>query len=316
MILRLKGATLDLRDAPLIMGIVNIGDDSVADRAHLTTLAEQSRFAHEQVERGARILDIGAQSGRTDTEVMGKQEEIDRLVPLVAELTADLGSAADSTPISVETWRPAVARAAIGAGASIINDVSGLADLALADLAAETGTGLVVMHTRARPKEERSPDYADPVADVLGFLNERCEAAIGRGVDPNQLIVDPGLDFAKTPSQSIGVLRRLDELRTLGRPILLAVSRKYFVGMLTGSEPEDRLAGTLAAVEHGVTKGATILRVHDVGAVTEFLHVRAALRDTRAPELRGDPASAELKWLEPKRAPERGSGAPGSGPVA
>jgi dihydropteroate synthase len=158
------------------------------------------------------------------------------------------------------------------------------------------------MHTRARPKQERFPPYDDAPADVRAFLEQRCRAAIERGVDARQLIVDPGLDFAKTPAQSVEVLRRLDELHALGRPLLLAVSRKYFVGMITAKTPERRLAGTLAALDYGVRHGAQLLRVHDVAAVVQFLQVRAALRGTGAPTLEGDPDARELKWLEPKSA--------------
>ena len=287
---------LDLTERPLIMGIVNIGDDSVADTSHLRTLDERLAFARRQLEHGADMIDIGVQSGRTDTAIISEADELERLLPLLHAL------AEDEVRVSVETWRPAVASAAIAAGAAIINDVSGLADPALATIAAETGAGLVVMHTRAQPKQARFPDYEDPVVDVVEMLRERCAAAIALGVDPDQLIVDPGLDFAKTPAESVEVLRRLDDLRSLERPILLAVSRKYFLGMLTARPPAERLAGTLAAIDHGVGHGASILRVHDVGAVAEFLHVRAALRDTGPPELRGDPDSCELKWLEPKSA--------------
>jgi dihydropteroate synthase len=296
MILALRGRVLELEDTPLIMGIVNIGDDSVADSAHLRTLDEQLAYSRRQIEHGAQLLDIGAQSGRTDTAVGSEGEELERLLPLLGEL------AGGDVPIAVETWRPGVARAAIEAGASMINDVSGLADVSLADVAARTGAALVVMHTRAGAKEERFPPYADAAADVRAFLEERCNVAIEHGVDVAQLIVDPGLDFAKTPTESVEVLRRIDELHALGRPVLLAVSRKYFVGMLTAKTPEDRLAGTLAAIDYGAEHGAHILRVHDVAAVAEFLHVRATLRGTGAPELRGDPDAPELKWLQPKSA--------------
>jgi dihydropteroate synthase len=295
-ILRLKENLYELRGEPLVMGIVNIGDDSVADGVHLRTLEEQLRHARGQLDQGAHMLDIGVQSGRTDTAMISERDELERLLPLVGAL------AGDGVPISVETWRPAVAERAVQAGASLINDVSGLADIGVADVAAETGAGLVVMHTRARPKEERFPAYTDPVSDVLHFLRTRCDAAIQAGVDASQLIADPGLDFTKTPTESVEVLRRLSELHALGRPLLLAVSRKYFVGMLTAKVPEDRLAGTLAALDYGVSQGACILRVHDVGAVTEYLHVRKVLLDSGEPELRGDPRSQALKWIKPKSA--------------
>jgi dihydropteroate synthase len=202
----------------------------------------------------------------------------------------------------VETWRAGVARAAVAAGASLINDVSGLADPAIADVAARSGAGLVIMHTRARPKEANFPTYEDPVTDVLDFLEARCALATERGVDREQLVLDPGLDFAKTPRQSVEVMRRLGELDRLGRPLLLAVSRKYFLGMITGAEPEDRLAGTLAAVAHGADLGAAIVRVHDVRAVSEYLQVRTALAGDDEPAFKGDPDAEKLKWLAPKRA--------------
>ena len=166
----------------------------------------------------------------------------------------------------------------------IVNDVSGLRDPDLADVCAATGAALVLMHTRAAPKQ-RLQDlalYDDVIADVVEFLAERMALARSRGVRHEQLIVDPGPDFAKTPAQTIEVLGRLEELHALGRPLLLAVSRKDFVGALTGRAPRERGAGTLAAIGWGVDAGAQILRVHDVAAAADFLAVRAALRGERA----------------------------------
>jgi dihydropteroate synthase len=182
--------------------------------------------------------------------------------------------------VSVDTYKPAVAEAAIAAGAVLVNDVSGLRDPVLADVCARSGAGLVVMHTRVAPKGTLLDPgrYDDVAADVTGFLRERMAVAIARGVDPEQLLLDPGPDFAKTPAQTVAVLRRLDGLLALGRPILLAISNKDFVGALTGRPPRERLAGTLAAVAHGVEEGAHVLRVHDVAAAADFLRVRAALR--------------------------------------
>lgn len=280
--------------APLIMGIVNIGEDSVADSLHLRTFEQQLRFALEQHEAGAHIVDIGVQSGRTDTELITEDEEIRRLLPLTEALVGE------GVTVSIDTWRSPVVRAVLEAGASMINDVSGLADAAVADLVASFGAGLVVMHTRAAPKVERFPRYEDPVADIVEYLGEKIAAARARGVDGDQIVVDPGLDFAKTPETSIVVLRRLEELRRFGRPILLAVSRKYFIGMVTGSGPEHRLGGTLAALDFGVTAGAHIVRVHDVDAVVQYLSMRQALRTNDTPAFRGDPRDDSLKWLSPK----------------
>jgi dihydropteroate synthase len=192
--------------------------------------------------------------------------------------------------VSVDTYKPAVAEAAIAAGAAIVNDVSGLHDPELAAVCARSGAALVLMHTRAPPKQRlQDPDlYGDVVADVMRFLRERMEVARAQGVRHEQLILDPGPDFSKTPAQTIALLRRLEELHALGRPLLLAVSRKDFVGALTGRGPRERLAGTLAALGRGVDAGAQVLRVHDVAEAADFLTVRAALRG----ELEVDPALA------------------------
>jgi dihydropteroate synthase len=293
--LRLRGQSVELQAGrPLVMGIVNIGDDSVADGRTLRTLDAQLEFALRQSEDGAQIIDVGVQSGRTDTPIISEDEEIERLVPLVGAL------AKEGVVVSVDIWRPRVAEAALAAGAAMINDVSGLTDPALAEVAARTGAALVVMHTRAAPKVEHFPGYGDPMADVIELLEQRIELAQRHGVDREQVIVDPGLDFAKTPEESIAVLRRLVELRRFNRPILLAVSRKYFIGMLTGNGPEKRLAGTLAAIQFGVDAGAQIVRVHDVAEVVEFLRTRAALSEDVAPEMRGDAEDEALKWLPPR----------------
>ena len=181
--------------------------------------------------------------------------------------------------MSVDTYKPAVAFAAITAGAAIVNDVSGLRDPELADVCAGTGAGLVLMHTRAAPKEKLLDPTLDGLvgADVKRFLRELISVAMAHGVSFEQLMVDPGPDFGKTPAQTVEVLRELSDLHALERPILLAVSRKDFVGAITQRPPRARLAGTLAAIEHGVDLGVHVLRVHDVANVADYLAVRAAL---------------------------------------
>jgi dihydropteroate synthase len=271
------------------MGIVNAGGRSVSDRVRLNTVEEQVERARKMVAAGAAIIDIGAESGRTDEPAHDAAEEL----ALVAEPISIL--AAEGVVVSVDTWKPDVARGAVAAGAAVINDTSGLADVELARIAAESGAGLVIMHTRAQPKTANFPGYADPVADVRAFLEERIEAALGAGVDFEQIVLDPGLDYAKTPVESVEVLRRLPELRTLGRPLLLAVSRKFFVGVISDRPPPERLGGSLAALEHGLAAGAVVARVHDVEEVCAYLSVRAALRGTEeVPEM---PADDRLRWL-------------------
>jgi dihydropteroate synthase len=279
------GRTLMLGERPWLMGIVNASPDSFSDAGAYPDLDARVRRARELLDAGADIIDIGGESGITRRPAVAVAEEIERVVPLVERVAGELGAL-----VSVDTYKPAVAEAAIAAGAAIVNDVSGLRDARLAAVCARTGAALVLTHTRAAPKQRlQDPDlYDDVVADVVRFLGERMDVARTHGVRDEQLILDPGPDFSKTPAQTIALLRRLEELHALGRPLLLAVSRKDFVGALTGRGPRDRLAGTLAAVGRGVDAGAHVLRVHDVAEAADFLAVRAALRG----ELDVDPALA------------------------
>jgi dihydropteroate synthase len=272
--LRAGERVLELGGRPWLMGIVNATPDSFSDAGLAQTLEARVARAAELIEAGAEIIDIGGESGVTNRPAVPPEEEIERVVPLIERVTGELGAL-----ISVDTYKPAVARSAIGAGASIVNDISGLRDPELADVCAQTGAALVLMHTRAAPKEKLfDPSLNGRAADeVLRFLGERIELALSRGVALEQLMLDPGPDFSKTPAQTVEVLRALPELHGLGRPLLLAVSRKDFIGAITGRPPRERLAGTLAAVAQGVEAGAHVLRVHDVAATAEFLAVRAVL---------------------------------------
>ena len=285
--LRLRDREVELREgAPLVMGIVNASPESFSDGASLGGVDVQAARAFALRDAGADLIDVGGESGVTDRPPVDAGEEIRRVVPLVERL------AAEGVTVSVDTWKGSVARAAIAAGAAMINDVSALADLGVADACAESGAALVVMHTRTPPKVKGFPGYDDVVADVVALLRERIALARERGVGQDQIVVDPGPDFAKTPAETVELLRRLGELRALGRPLLLAASRKDFVGALTGRAPGERQAGTLAAIGEGTDAGATIVRVHDVQATRDFLAVRAALRGERPvpPDLRLDPA--------------------------
>jgi len=272
--LRTTAGTFELGARPWLMGIVNATPDSFSDSGADRSLEDRVRLARELLEAGADLIDIGGESGVTTRPPVAPEEEIGRVVPLIERVAGELGAL-----VSVDTYKPAVARAAIAAGAAIVNDVSGLRDPALTDVCADTGAGLVIMHTRAAPKEKLLDPSFDGrvVADVEEFLAERIALATDRGVAFEQLILDPGPDFGKTPAQTVEVLRALPALHELGRPVLLAVSRKDFVGAITLRGPRARLAGTLAAVGYGVDAGAHMLRVHDVADVADYLAVRAAL---------------------------------------
>jgi dihydropteroate synthase len=271
------GRTLALGERPWLMGIVNASPDSFSDAGAHPDLDARVALATKLVRAGADIVDVGGESGITLRPPVEAAQEIARVAPLVQCICSELN---DAVVVSVDTYKPAVAVAAIEAGACIVNDVSGLRDPELADVCADSGAALVLMHTRALPKQRlQDPKlYEDVVDDVMRFLDARMQLARARGVRDEQIILDPGLDFAKTPAQTIALLARVEELHALGRPLLLAVSRKDFVGALTGRGPGERLAGTLAAIGRGVDAGAHVLRVHDVAQAADFLAVRAALR--------------------------------------
>jgi dihydropteroate synthase len=272
--LRTSVGTFELGDRPWLMGIVNATPDSFSDDGAHRTLEDRVALAATLLDAGADLIDIGGESGVTGVPPVTAEEEISRVVPLIERVTGELGAL-----VSVDTYKPAVARAAVAAGAAIVNDVSGLRDPELADVCADTGAGLVLMHTRARPKEKLLDPGMDGrvVADVELFLRAQIALALDRGVAFEQIVLDPGPDFGKTPSQTVDVLRALPELHALGRPLLLAVSRKDFIGAITLRPPRERGAGTLAAIGYGLDAGAHILRVHDVAEVADFLAVRAAL---------------------------------------
>jgi dihydropteroate synthase len=287
-ILRAREHRLELGGRPLLMGILNATPDSFSDGSDASL---QERVARGRALRaaGADLLDVGGESARGDRPAVPDSEEIARVVPLISALDG---------PISVDTYKPAVAAAAIEAGACMVNDVSGLRDVELARVCAETGAALVIMHTRVEPKGTLLDPgaYEDVVADVVSFLGERMEAAVEAGVAVEQIVLDPGPDFAKTPAQTVAVLRSLDSLRSLGRPLLLAVSRKDFLGAIVGRAPAERDAATLAAVGWAADVGAEIVRVHDVAAASDYLAVRSVLR--------GERVLGDLEGLTPERYPD------------
>ncbi|MGZ8635116.1 MAG: dihydropteroate synthase [Solirubrobacteraceae bacterium] len=276
--LRLRESALELEAGrPALMGIVNATPDSFSDRPGEKGLDELEARALAMVEEGAALIDVGGESGRTDRHAVSEDEEAQRVVPLVARL------AAAGVAVSVDTWREGPARAALDAGAAMVNDVSGLSDPALAALCAKSGAALVVTHTRVAPKTKAFPAYRDVVADVLELLTDRAATAREAGVGEDQLLLDPGLDLGKRTAESVEILRRLGELEALGRPLLLAISRKDFVGAVTGRSPAERDAGTLGAVEPALHLGVgSVLRVHDVAGAADFLALRTHLLDEGA----------------------------------
>jgi dihydropteroate synthase len=286
MTLALRGRTLEPSPSrPLLMGVVNASPESFSDGAQVGGVEQQVERALALRDAGADLIDVGGESGVTDRPAIAPAEEIARVVPLVERL------AAAGVLVSVDTWKAAVARAARDAGAVMVNDVSGLRDSGVAEACAAAGAGLVIAHTGAPPKLKAFPRYEDVGAEVKAFLADGLARAAELGVGEEQVVLDPGPDLAKSPADTVAALRALPALVALGRPVLLAVSRKDFVGAITGRPPGERLPGTLAAVGAGLDAGASIARVHDVAATADFLAVRAALRGERdvPGELRLDP---------------------------
>jgi dihydropteroate synthase len=294
--LRLRDRTLTLQAGrPALMGIVNCNPDSFSDRNHLETVEQRVAYGIGLAEAGAEIIDVGGESGVTHTPVTGIREEISRVAPVVRRLV-DHGLI-----VSVDTWKPEVAEAVLDAGAHLINDVSGLYHARLASVVAARGAGIVLMHTRADPKTEHFPDYGSRVVDdVRRVLTNLRERALQAGVRADSIVLDPGPDFAKMPGETVEVLRDLPNLSVHGHPVLLAVSRKYFVGTIIHREPDERLAGTLAALGWCAERAKySIARMHDVREAADYLRVRAVM-DGREPMPsvdRGSGLDERLQWL-------------------
>lgn len=274
------GARLFEGAGPFLMGVVNLTPDSFSDGGRY--LAPEAAVAHAErlLAEGADLLDLGGESTRPGAAEVPEAEEIRRVVPVVEALRAR-GVAA---PISVDTRKPGVARAALRAGADLVNDVAGLSAPGMAELVAEAGAPAVLMHMRGTPADmQLRTGYGDVVEEVAAELGAALAAAVARGVPAERIVLDPGLGFAKTAPQSAALLANLPRLLRLGRPLLVGPSRKSFLGALTGAPVGERLPATLAAVTAAVLGGATFVRVHDVGPARQAARLAAALRDARRP---------------------------------
>ena len=262
-------------ERPLLMGILNVTPDSFSDGGHF--LDHEAAVAHglQMAEAGADIIDIGGESTRPGAEPVPADVELARVAPVVAALRARCGAA-----LSVDTTKASVARAALEAGAHIVNDVSACtADPAMVDALRTTGACIVLMHCRGTPKTmQDAPVYADVVAEVRDYLSERAAALAAAGVAAERIAVDPGIGFGKTLEHNMRLLGRLEAIVALGRPVVVGLSRKCMVGTLTGRPVGDRLAGSLAGLVWCALRGAAVLRVHDVAASRDALCVAMALR--------------------------------------
>ena len=265
-----RGLNLDIT-RPLIMAVINATPDSFSDAGKYATVEARMERTKEVLDQGADILDIGGQSAITGVPEISEDEEIERITPVIQWVAANTNAI-----MSIDTYRPKVAAAALEAGAHIINDISGLLHPELANVVAQHNAGYILMHNRGRPKVRLTDAnlYDDVVADVLEFMDDRFALLQAAGVTKQQVIVDPGPDFAKTPAQTVEVLQKISRLLEYRRPVLFPVSRKDFIGAITGRPPRERLAGTLAAIAHTLTLTRSgIYRVHDIQEVRNFIDV-------------------------------------------
>lgn len=274
MIVRAKDRTIEVNDRPLVMGVVNVTPDSFFDGGRYATPDAAIRHALRLAEEGADLLDIGAESTRPGSDSIDEGEERRRLMPVVTAVAK-----AVSIPISVDTMKATVARAALEAGAVIINDVSALqADPAMAEVVATTGAGVVLMHMQGSPGTmQNAPVYDDVVGEVAEFFRERIKFCVERGIGQDQIMLDPGIGFGKLLLHNLTLLGQLETFVSFGRPILVGVSMKSFIGQVVGRPVEERSWGTAAAVALAVSKGAGILRVHEVAAMKEVVAMAAAI---------------------------------------
>jgi dihydropteroate synthase len=300
-VLRLRNLALDLSRVQIV-GILNVTSDSFYAVARHADPAAALARAHEIASEGVDLIEVGGESARPGPEVE-EREEIHRVAPLIERIGAEVG-----LPVIVETVKPAVAREAVAAGAVCINDVSGFAHTEMAEVAAATGAGLVIMHRRGRHKHPGPTVQGDVVDEVRAFLLERSAAARSLGVGADQILIDPGFSFDKTPDQDAELLRRLDEVATLGYPIYLATSRKNYLRDLLGLPVEELLEETLAAVTLGIERGARIVRAHDVSPAVRVARTVEAVLGLRNAGVRRKEEIHEREDRDPElRSPSRAS---------
>jgi len=275
---KLARRSLSWGERTLIMGVLNVTPDSFSDGGQFFSFDQAIAQAERMLNEGADIIDIGGESTRPGSEFVSEEEELRRVIPVIERLAAK-----GSVPISIDTTKSIVARAALQAGAEIVNDISGLRfDPAIADVAAETHAGLVLMHSRGTPKDmQQLPPVADIMSEVVNGLSESVAIAERHGVARAAIVIDPGIGFGKTVAQNCELIAKLDRIAHSfpDLPIMIGTSRKSFIGKLLDGAPADqRLYGTIASVVASVLQGAHIIRVHDVRAGTDAMRVAEAIR--------------------------------------
>ncbi len=273
------GGRLDFSSGPVVMGILNVTPDSFSDGGRFLDADKAAVGGLEMARQGAAILDIGSESTRPGATAVPADEQIRRAVPVIEKLRRQT-----DIPISIDTRNATVAAAALEAGASMINDISALADEAMAHLAAQCRVPVVLMHMQGTPETmQHNPQYEDVVAEVLAFLTARAAYAEAAGIERDLIFLDPGIGFGKTIEHNLQLLKRLDVFAGLGYRLLVGTSRKRFIGQIVGKDsPGQRVFGTAATVALAAMKGASIVRVHDVAEMVDVVRTIAAVQ-TAAP---------------------------------
>ncbi|ADE11300.1 dihydropteroate synthase [Sideroxydans lithotrophicus] len=262
---------------PLVMGIVNVTPDSFSDGGHHSSTASAIDHAQQLIADGADILDIGGESTRPGAATVSTQEELDRVLPVIEGLH-DI-----SVPISIDTWKPKVMRAALTAGASMVNDINALQEEGALEMVAASGAAVCLMHKQGVPQTmQQQPQYQDVVAEVSAFLRERIAAAEAAGIARESMVIDPGFGFGKTLAHNLALLRNLDAFCALGVPVLAGLSRKSMLGAIIGRDVGERMAASVAAAMLAVQRGAAIVRAHDVRETVDALKIMNALNPKTA----------------------------------
>lgn len=256
-----------------LMGIVNVTPDSFSDGGKFTNLKTAIAHGLQLAKEGASVLDIGGESSRPGAIPVSLQHELKRVIPVIIGLHKKT-----KIPLSIDTYKPEVAAQAIAAGATWVNDITGLRNPAMRELIAKSKATIVLMHMLGEPQTmQQQPRYKNVISDIQKFFRQQIKLALAAGIQPNKIILDPGIGFGKTVEHNLMILNHIEAFTKLGYPVLVGASRKSFIGKLTGAEVADRLPGTLAAHAMAVTHGATWLRVHDVAAHQQFLTLNRKL---------------------------------------
>lgn len=271
-----RNFSLDFSKKTYIMGILNITPDSFFDGGQYYSVEKAVNHALKLVEEGADIIDIGGESTRPGAEPVYVDEELKRVIPVIETLSKTI-----SIPISIDTYKAKVAEEAINAGATIINDISGLRfDPEMVNVAKKYKVPVIVMHIKGNPKNmQKNPSYDALIPEIIEYLRESIIIAKNAGIDENMIIIDPGIGFGKLPEHNLQIIKNLKEFTQLGKPILIGVSRKSFIGkILNNAPPSERLEGTASSVAISIINGANIVRVHDVGFISKVVKVADAIK--------------------------------------